>query len=86
MYDLKRLMSGVGEVRQLWRQDRCRSGEFFGIGMTGQVWCLVWEREESFQLGFFVPQTSLPTSLASVPQEGSVHSPACLGLRGRVPT
>lgn len=79
-------MSDFGEVRQLWRKGRYRSGEFFGIGMTGQVWCLVWEREESFQLGFFVPQTSLPTSLASVLQEGSVRSPACLGLRGRAPT
>ena len=86
VYDLKRLRSDFGEVMQLWRQGRCRSGEFLGIGMTGQVWCLVWEREESFQLGFCVPQTSLPTSLAAVPREGSVCSPACLGLRGRAPT
>lgn len=33
-------------------------------------------------VGFCVPQTSLPTSLASVPYEGPVWSPACLGLRG----
>lgn len=34
------------------------------------------------EMVFCVPQTSLPTSLASVPCERPARSRACLGLRG----
>lgn len=48
--------------------------------MTGQVWGLVWEREESFVLGF-MSSNQFAHILGLCAREGPVWSCACLGLR-----